>query len=233
MAPITQVTEVSSQQVLAQAAQQLLEAVRNGNGAEPSPFAVAVLDLMEHSSKLQEYEQMMVLAKQEAESEEARTWQQVSLMTLQYCQKGLVEQQQQRALQKVTHLLDSGDSLFHVKESAALTDSVSDASTKDSLTEHTPPSTPPPAAPKQVSAAPLTPPGVWVTKPVGPPPGLEAPPGLEPPPGLTKMVEVEKKPLAPWRKAAAEKKAKQQQDIDAVALMGINFDAFSSEEDEE
>lgn len=238
MAPITHVAEVSSQQVLAQAAQQLLNAVRE-NGAEPSPFAVALLDLMEHSSKLQEYEQMLAVANQEAESEEAKTWQQVSLMTLQYCQKGLVEQQQ-RALQKVTKLMDQGDSLFQVKEESstppeavpeAVAETVPEVPATDVVTKRVPPSAAPPPAPAATNT-PKTPPGVWVTR---PPPGLEAPPGLEPPPGLTTMAEVKKKPLAPWRKAAEEKKAKQQDEVQAaqaVAMLGINFDAFSSEEDD-
>jgi len=227
MAPITEVVEVSSQQVLAQAAQKLLDSVRE-NGAEPSPFAVALLDLMEHSSKLQEYEQMMVLARQDAESEEAKTWQQVSLMTLEYCQKGLIEQQQ-RALQNVTQLLEKGETLFHVQERSPVpVEEKSPAPVEDvEAVERKPPSTAPPPAPTPTAAGmPQKPPGVWVTR---PPPGLEAPPGLETPPGL--MKEVQNKPLAPWRKAAAEKKAKVQEEklaAEAVARLGINFDAFSS-----
>merc|ERR1719335_744501 len=115
MAPIARVAEVPPQQVLAQAAQQLLDAVRQNDGAEPSPFALALLDLMEHSSKLHEYDEMVTVAQQTAESEEAKTWQQVSLMTLQYCQKGLIEQQQ-RTLQKVTELVEKGETLLHVQD---------------------------------------------------------------------------------------------------------------------
>jgi len=222
--PSTEVAQISSQQVLAQAAQQLLDAVRE-NGAEPSPFAEALLELMEHSSKLQEYEGMMSVANQEAKSDEAKTWQQVSLMTLQYCQKNLVEQQQ-RALQKVTQLLEQGESLLHIPEKSP---EVPEHSDQDASENREPPSTPPPPAPtetrKEKAATPLTPPGVWVTR---PPPGLEAPPGLEPSPPPTSMVEVKKAPLAPWRKAAAEKKIQEE----AVSRLGINFDAFSDEDEE-
>lgn len=224
MAPNAHVVEASSQQVLAQAAQQLLEAVRQNDGAKPSPFAVALLDLMEHSSKLQEYDQMLSVAQQTAESEEAKTWQQVSLMTLQYCQKGLVEQQQ-RALTTILQLTHEGDSLFLAKDKIeapreAASDAALEAPEKDIVSEFVPPSAPPPAP----SAAPLKPPGVWVTR---PPPGLEGPPGLVSPPGPTTMVEVKKKPLAPWRKAAVEDMNKVQQ----VAMLGINFDAFSEDSD--
>jgi len=234
--PSTEVAQISSQQVLAQAAQQLLDSVRE-NGAEPSPFAVALLELMEHSSKLQEYENMMTVANQEAKSDEAKTWQQVSLMTLQYCQKNLVEQQQ-RALQKVTHLVEQGESLFLAPETEKPPE-LPDHSDKDASENRVPPSTPPPpaptAAPKEKTATPLTPPGVWVTR---PPPGLEAPPGLEPAPltttTTTSMVEVKKAPLAPWRKAAAEKKAKEEMEAvskEAVSRLGINFDAFSDDDE--
>eukprot|EP00746_Dinoflagellata_sp_MGD_P165314 gnl/MRDRNA2_/MRDRNA2_94514_c0_seq1.p1 gnl/MRDRNA2_/MRDRNA2_94514_c0~~gnl/MRDRNA2_/MRDRNA2_94514_c0_seq1.p1 ORF type:complete len:228 (-),score=79.00 gnl/MRDRNA2_/MRDRNA2_94514_c0_seq1:131-814(-) len=221
MAPITEITEISSQQVLAQAAQKLLDAVSE-NDAEPSPFATALLELMEHSSKLHEYEQMMAVAQQEASSDEAKTWQQVSLMTLQYCHKGLVEQQQ-RTLQRVTDLVEKGDTLFQAS-SPALPDAQDTADQDDA--KLVPPSTPPPPPPTSAASGtmPAKPPGVWVTR---PPPGLEAPPGLDAPPGLTKLVEVEKKPLAPWRKAEAEKK-KKQQEMDKVKALGINFDAFSS-----
>jgi hypothetical protein len=220
MAPIAEVAEISSQQVLAQAAQKLLDAVRD-NEAEPSPFATALLELMEHSSKLQEYEQMMAAAQQEASSEEAKTWQQVSLMTLQYCHKGLIEQQQ-RTLERVTQLVDKGETLFHTSPPAL--PAAQDATAQEDV-EPEPPSMPPPPPSKM----PEKPPGVWVTR---PPPGLDAPPGLEAPPGLTKMVEVEKKPVAPWRKVLADKKQKQQ-DMDAVRSLGINFDAFSSGDEEE
>merc|ERR1719213_1195544 len=217
--PSTEVAQISSQQVLAQAAQQLLDSVRE-NGAEPSPFAVALLELMEHSFKLQEYENMMTVANQEAKSDEAKTWQQVSLMTLQYCQKNLVEQQQ-RALLKVTQLVDQGESLFLLKENTPTlpddepdeekTRTLQDDSTKDTPTKRVPPSMPPPAAPTTNAQGPsepppaaptgntqgrapppLTPPGVWITR---PPPGLEAPPGLEPPANPT-MDETKKECVA-------------------------------------
>lgn len=261
--PSVEVAQISSSQhsntqVLAQAAERLLDAV-NENGSEPSPFAVALLDLMEYTSRLQEYEQMMSVAKQEATSEEAKTWQQVSLMTLQYCQKNLVDQQQ-RALLKVTQLVDQGESLFLLKENTPMlpddepdeekTPTLQDDSTKDTPTKRVPPSMPPPAAPtinaqgpsepppaapigntQGRAPPPLTPPGVWITR---PPPGLEAPPGLEPPANPT-MDETKKECVAPWRKAAAEKKAKQQEEKEArqvVSTLGINFDAFSDEDDE-
>jgi len=205
--PSTEVAQISSQQVLAQAAQQLLDAVRE-NGAEPSPFAEALLELMEHSSKLQEYEGMMSVANQEAKSDEAKTWQQVSLMTLQYCQKNLVEQQQ-RALQKVTQLLEQGESLLHIPEKSP---EVPEHSDQDASENREPPSTPPPPAPtetrKEKAATPLTPPGVWVTR---PPPGLEAPPGLEPSPPPTSMVEVRRRPWLHGVRLQRKRKSRRRQ----------------------
>merc|ERR550514_1001615 len=103
------------QTIMAEAAEKLLEAVREV-GSSPSPFAVALLELMEYSTKLQQFDDMLEDAKKEASSDEAKTWQQISLITLQYCRQGLVEKQQ-RAMRTVCDLAAQGATLtLHQKD---------------------------------------------------------------------------------------------------------------------
>lgn len=226
MAPTAIVSQVSSLQVMAQAAQTMLDAVRE-HGAAPSPFALALLDLMDQSAKLQEFEDMMAKAQQEAVSEEAKTWQQISLMTLSYCQKGLVEKQQ-LALQKVCEFSEQGASLFGPQEAPAATEALMPA-----------PEDPPPLPPAAETQAPLTPPGVWA---VSPPPGLAPPPGLEDcaplPAGIPHAdgLQIKKaaaKAGAPWRKAAAKKIAEKAPSPQPQAMeqCALNFDAYSEDEE--
>lgn len=147
----------SSKQLLAQAAQKLMTAVHETGLAQPTPFADALLELIESSSKLQEFDDMAMEAKtRQSESEEAQTWQQISLMTLQFCREGMVDRQQ-KALQKVMELASQGATL-HSQGTIASCQEIS----------------------KTNDAAAKPPPGVFF----GPPPGLTAPPGLAAPPGL-------------------------------------------------
>lgn len=163
MAPSTQ---SNSQQLIAQAADQLAQAVREV-GQSPNDFAKSLLDLMEVSAKVAEFDEMAAAASKEAESEEAKQWQEISMLTLKYCRQGLIDEQQ-RAIKQVCGLAEQGASLFHKGADAAK-------------------EVPAAAAPE---AAPCVrpPPGVWAKGPPGfsappglapPPPGLPAPPGLE------------------------------------------------------
>lgn len=185
MAP--QVNE-SSQQILAQAAQKLMEAVQETGLSQPTPFAAAMLELIESSAKLQEFDDMAVEAEnQKTSCEEAQTWQQIAQTTLKFAREGLLDRQQQ-ALQKVTGMAAQGNSLY----------SPGVGTTSDETT-----------APA-VRTTPSSPPGIFVA----PPPGLAAPPGLElnnsgakqtsaPPPGLeapTTKAGGEKEKLPPWRR---------------------------------
>lgn len=241
MAPTALVDQATSQQLMAEAAQKLLDAVRE-HGATPSPFAMALLDLMDQSAKLQEFEEMMAKAQEEASTEEAKAWQQISLMSLSYCQKGLVEKQQ-LALQKVCQFSEQGASLFKPQPSeVAEAEEVS--ASEEVVSKFTPPKDPPPPPPvteDPVKAkSPPTPPGVWV---VGPPPGLAAPPGLEDvvststsksgtDAGETKKVAAAAKKEFPWRKAKKDAPEATSAPVAPVALSQplFNFDAYSEDE---
>lgn len=244
MAPTAIVSQASSQQLIGQAAQNLLDALRE-HGAAPSPFAVALLDLMDQSAKLQEFDDMMAKAQQEASSEEAKTWQQISLMSLSYCQKGLVEKQQ-AALQRVRELGEQGASLFEpttsVVAAAEVPSTPEVAVSPDSIAEHPPPK---PASmtkdkfeneTKVEDEVPLVPPGVWV---VGPPPGLPPPPGLEsiipasiPKEDADQIQKAAAKAAAPWRKVKKEKSLSPVlSPVPAPSQVAVNFDAYSSDSD--
>lgn len=176
----------SSKQLLAQAAQKLMEAVQETGLSQPTPFAAAMLELIESSAKLQEFDDMAAEADtQRTSCEEAQTWQQIAQTTLKFAREGLLDRQQQ-ALQKVMDMASQGNSLY--SQGAGTTP-------EDTTTEET-----------AVRKPPSSPPGIFVA----PPPGLAAPPGLElntsgakaaakqtsaPPPGLE----------APTTKAGGEK----------------------------
>lgn len=171
MAPAPQ-----ANQLLAEAAQKLMTAVQDTGLAEPTPFATALLELIESSAKLQEFDDMAAEAKtKQSVSEEAQTWQQISLMTLQFCREGMVDRQQ-KALQKVMEMASQGASLSTPGAAAAPLEA--EISTTVPVAKSTP----------------------CVSR---PPPGLAAPPGLSAPPGLevqTTKAGSEKEKLPPWRR---------------------------------
>jgi len=176
-----------SKQLLAQAAQKLMEAVRDTGLAQPTPFAAALLELIECSAKLQEFDDMASEAQaKQTNCEEAQAWQQIAQTTLQFCRDSLLDQQE-KALQKVVEMSGQGASLH---SQGAVT------------------------APEERKCPP-SPPGVFFTPPPGlaAPPGLEindsgskqkstsSPPGLE---HQASKVGGEKDKLPPWRRNKPE-----------------------------
>lgn len=180
----------NSQQILLQAAKQLQDAVKE-TGSSAGPFAMALLEVIESSSKLQEFDEMAKSAQEnEAAGEEAQTWREISLMTLQYCRQGL-EERQRTAIKELCKLADGGASLF---QSA------------------TPVAQPSVGSPTGV---PSSPPGLDVPQtPLGAPPGLELPAAegvktfpaskVAPPPGFGPAAEPTNKGTTkkqpPWRR---------------------------------
>lgn len=177
----------SSKQLLAQAAQKLMEAVQGTGLAQPTPFAAALLELIECSAKLQEFDDMASEATTEqTKCEEAQAWQQIAQTTLKFARDGLLDQQQ-KALQNVTEMATQGASLH---SQGAVT------------------------APEDRKSPPA-PPGVFLTPPPGlaAPPGLEInysgskQKSSVPPPGLetqASKVGGEKEKLPPWRRNKSE-----------------------------
>merc|ERR1719321_2642917 len=101
-----------SKQLLAQAAQKLMEAVRDTGLAQPTPFAAALLELIECSAKLQEFDDMASEAQaKQTNCEEAQAWQQIAQTTLQFCRDSLLDQQE-KALQRLWKCL--GKALLYI-----------------------------------------------------------------------------------------------------------------------
>jgi len=100
---------VSQQHMLAKATEALLDAVK-ATGEGPSEFALYLLELIEVSAKINELSDVKAAAKQTAVSNEAKKWQELSLLTLQFCADGLNEQQKKLARQ-VTDMAGKGASL--------------------------------------------------------------------------------------------------------------------------
>lgn len=241
MAPNDVANIAASQLLMVQAAQKLRDTVHE-SGQAPGPLAFAILELMENSAKLQQFDQMMAVAKQEAQSDEAKTWQDISLMTLKYCRQGLLEQQQ-RAVHNVCQLSEGGASLFPSSVPAV----VKEEDPVLSKSEKTPS-----ISEEKSGESPQAPPGIWMMR---PPPGLEPPTGVQLPPGLAKpppgfdVSETPKteKPLPPWRRpkpvSTTEKEEEKPTVLSAQSTAVsspviadahcsfINFDAYSSDED--
>jgi len=158
--------QVSSHQLIAQATQKLADAMA-GVSEPPNEFAKTLLELLEVSAKINQFEELNTLAADEAASEEAKKWRDISMMTTQFMMGQLTEQQK-RLIAKLQDLSQSGASLVNAPAIEVAMKPESKAAK---------PSTP------QVKAEPTA------VKPqsgpsMKPPPGLSAPPGLAPPPGL-------------------------------------------------
>jgi len=149
-------TMTSSQELLAQAAEKLSSAI-TGAGAAPNDFAMSLLELLEVSTKINQFDEMASAAEAETASDEAQKWREISLMTMQHARAHLVEQQQ-RLIEQLRGSSESGASLF---KNAIQTPEVKPAIT---------------AAVKPASGLPS--PVKPAQKAVQPPPGLATPPGL-------------------------------------------------------
>jgi len=157
--------QVTSQELIAQAVQKLSEAT-GGVSQPPTEFAASLLELLEVSAKISQFDEMNALSADEASSEEAQKWKEISMMTVKHCHAQLSEQQQ-RLIAKLHGLSQSGASLVKAP-------SIETAMKPE-------PKVPKPVVPQAKAVKP--PPKVsnsWA-----PPPGLSAPPGLAPPPGLS------------------------------------------------
>jgi len=205
MAPSTM---TSSQEILAQAAQKLATAVTEA-GSAPNDFAKNLLELLEVSTKINQFDEMASAANAETASEEAQKWREISLMTMQHARTHLVAQQQ-RLIETLHGLSDAGASLSKAPMA---------------VQPKSPPGLSPDVKSDQMAVKPppglSTPPGLVLNstkvtdrKPQ-PPPGLKPPPGLasagtaptSPPPGFTTLPS--RKPLVqkskkeatvhPWR----------------------------------
>jgi hypothetical protein len=157
--------------LLAEAAQKLSSAITEV-GAAPNEFAVSLLELLEVSTKINDFDEMASAANAETTTEEAQKWREISLMTMQHARTHLVEQQQ-KMIDQLHKFSESGASLF--------TSPVQSSEAEPGVMAVKPPSE---VKPAKMAVQP--PPGL------AGPPGLPtpskqkagAPPGLKPPPGL-------------------------------------------------
>jgi len=196
-------TMTSSQQILAQAAQTLSAAV-SGAGAAPNDFATKLLELLEVSTKINEFDEMAAAANSETTSEEAQKWREISLMTMQHARAHLVEQQQ-HLIEGLQGLTDSGASLYK----AADAQQSSEKKPASMVVQ------PPPGLSTEVKSDRMA---------VQPPPGLtvplgrstpqktnkvQPPAGLKPPPGLVSAGTASKITTPPGFNAAQKKPTSQ------------------------
>lgn len=179
----------SNQHMLLTAVQKLADTV-NDTGITPNEFSKKLLELMELTAKIQQFEEVAQLASQEASSDEAQKWQEISLMTLKHCCGHLLEQRQ-KTLAELQKIAQNGGSLFKEPQESAVK---------------------PPPGLESVGA----PPGLAAPPGIGAPPGLSAPPGLaskEEFPPLNKKAPVAKKAdhsNAPWNKKKSSPQASPQ-----------------------
>lgn len=174
MAP-TVSAKSDDQNMLLNAVQKLSDTVKE-TGIVPNEFATKLLQLMELTAKIQQYEEVATLASEKASSHEAQKWQEISLMTLKHCSTHLLEERQ-KTLEEIQKMAQNGGSIFKVSESIA--------------------------APVESAVKP--PPGLEVVRaPPGlkPPPGLSAPPDLTSCALQEKASDAEVKKEAPVAKKA-------------------------------
>lgn len=103
------VATASPQSMLAKATEALVEAVK-ATGEGPNEFALYLLELLEVSAKISELSDVKAAAKQTAVSSEAKKWQELSLLTLQFCADGLNEQQS-KLVRNIGDMASKGASL--------------------------------------------------------------------------------------------------------------------------
>jgi len=222
----------TSQEFLVKAAQNLSAAVSEA-GTAPNDFAKNLLELLEVSTKLNQFDEMASAADAETTSVEAQQWREISLMTMQHARTHLVEQQQ-RLIEGLRGLSESGASLYKA--------GLSQEAKPNQMAVKPPPGL---AAPPGLSV-PLKPSKVTNRK-SAPPPGLKPPPGLAsagtaqvtPPPGLTTPVKSKLSAAAhPWRinKKVDDKPANffearfgQKENTQTVSNGMINLDAYDSD----
>jgi len=178
----------TAQEILAQASKKLNEAIKEVG--PPNDFAVLLQELLEVSAKVAQFDEMASAAGEEASSEEAQTWKEISMMTLLHCRTQLVDRQR-TLVEQLQGLSADGASLSKTAAPLTLTTDeakvLPEAKGVDGVIG-LPPGlpTPPGLAPLSIptnSDAPkkMSPPGQWG------PPGLNLPSGatgLGPPPGF-------------------------------------------------
>lgn len=212
----------SEQLTLLSAAQKLSDAVSDA-GVPPNEFAEKLLELMELTAKIQQFEEVAALASQQATSDEAQKWQEISLMTLKHCSAHLYEQRQ-KTLRELQTLGQNGATLFKAP--------VSSAAPLDLAVK------PPPGL-----ESPSAPPGFKALSGLKVPPGIGAPPGLGVPPGLGFDTPVEEAPVvkkkwsaanAPWHKKKSSPSSSpmvtaHEQPAATPACAVMNLDAYDSD----
>lgn len=196
MAPTT-----SSQQFLAQAAQKLSSAIAEAGTTAPNEFAMNLVELLEVSTKINEFDEMASAANAETTSEEAQKWREISLMTMQHAKAHLVDQQQ-RLIEGLQGLTDSGASLYK----AADAQQSSEKKPAPVVVQ------PPPGLSTEVKSdriAVQLPPGLAAPQKTTKSAKPQPPPGLKPPPGLVSAGTASKVSAPPGFNAAQSKPASQ------------------------
>lgn len=98
----------TAQEVLSRASKKLNDAIKEVGS--PNDFAILLQELLQVSTKIAQFDEMTSAAEEEASSEEAQTWKEISMMTLQHCRTQLVDRQR-LLIEKLQGLSETGASL--------------------------------------------------------------------------------------------------------------------------
>lgn len=222
-------TAQTAQQVLAQATQKLEEAIKEVGSR--NDFAVLLQELLEVSSKVAQFDEMTFAAKEAAISEEAQTWKEISMMTLQHCRMQLIDRQRS-LIEQLQVLSEDGASLAKIPvplKSTIEAKAVSEVEAPQSAIG------PPPGLPSPPSCAYPSPDpseSSCSKKPTAQ--GLGAPPGLNhasPPSGFVPQNQLHKAQKAK-KKSSAKAGNPKQVTVSAVSDPGssmLNLDAYESD----
>jgi len=235
-------------EILVQAAQKLSSAITEA-GAAPNDFAKNLLELLEVSTKINQFDEMTSTASAETTTEEAQKWREISLMTMKHARTHLVEQQI-RLIDQLRGASENGASLFkdalEVKptEVKPAPTAVKPSSGPAKAVQPPPglagpPGLPCPPQPKKEKAeSPKSPPGLR------PPPGLASAgtaPAVNPPPGFAfQKGQKPKKQAAGYSSPKAPKKSQEANELSffearfgtkgtTAAPAAVNFDAYESD----
>eukprot|EP00746_Dinoflagellata_sp_MGD_P011045 gnl/MRDRNA2_/MRDRNA2_123042_c0_seq1.p1 gnl/MRDRNA2_/MRDRNA2_123042_c0~~gnl/MRDRNA2_/MRDRNA2_123042_c0_seq1.p1 ORF type:complete len:238 (-),score=70.62 gnl/MRDRNA2_/MRDRNA2_123042_c0_seq1:42-755(-) len=223
----------TSLEILMKASNKLEEAMKEVGS--PNEFAILLQELLEVSTKVAQFNEMAFVAEQAAISEEAQTWKEISMMTLQHCRTQLVDRQRS-LIEQLQVLAEEGASLSRSVAPPTLTTGAEVASKVEST--HASGSPPPglPSVPTCAYPSPIQFDGSSSKKAAAP--IMRAPPGLDHPSRTPKTPPPGFRPQDPQLKASKIKqetsaKIANQKQVAALAEPArsspmLNVDAYDS-----
>lgn len=219
-------TAQTAQEVLAQASKKLEEALKEVG--PPNEFAILLQELLEVSTKVAQFDEMTFAATAAAISEEAQTWKEISMMTLQHCRMQLIDRQRS-LIQQLQVLSQDGASLSKITAPLTLTTESKTASEVKSVCSRI---SPPPGLPSPSCAYPSSSPSdiSSSTKATRVPPGLDHPSSTV----LTSPPDFQASNALPKAKKKSSAKVTNQKQVTAPVAREsrspmLNLDAYDSD----